>query len=125
MHMSESNWEEAYNELYEAFRNYQEAGNVNAKRCLKYVVLASMLALSNINPFAAPEAKVYADDKEIVAMSDLRQSLEANDLEKFEKILQNKQNRIQEEPLLMTYIYPLRRRMKEQVNDCFCMIWSR
>lgn len=116
MHMSESNWDEAYNELYEAFRNYQEAGNPRAKSCLKYVVLASMLALSNINPFAAPEAKVYADDKEIVAMSELRQSLEANDLEKFEKILQNKQNRIQDEPFLMTYIQPLRRRMKEQVS---------
>jgi COP9 signalosome complex subunit 2 len=35
MHMSEGNWDDAYNELYEAFRNYQEAGNVRAKDCLK------------------------------------------------------------------------------------------
>ena len=53
--------------------NRQEAGNGRAKDCLKYVVLASMLSLSNINPFAAREAKVYAEDKEILAMSDLRQ----------------------------------------------------
>jgi COP9 signalosome complex subunit 2 len=100
-------------------------------------VLASMLALSDINPFAAREAKVFADNKEIskcsfvdltvqritdfsiplnaVAMSDLRSSLEANDLEKFEKTLTNKQNKIMDEPFLMTYIEPLRRRMKEQV----------
>jgi len=115
MHMAEGNWDAAYNELYESFRNYQEAGNVRAKDLLKYVVLASMLALSDINPFAAREAKVYADDKEIVAMSDLRQSLEKNDLTSFEKTLRNKSNRIADEPFLMTYIQPLRRRMHEQV----------
>jgi hypothetical protein len=75
-----------------------------------------MLALSDINPFAAREAKVFADDKEIIAMADLRQSLEANDLVRFERILKNKQNRIVDEPFLMTYIQPLRRRMREQVQ---------
>lgn len=35
----------------------QEAGNPRAKDALKYVVLANMLALSDINPFAAREAK--------------------------------------------------------------------
>ena len=103
--------------MYEAFRNYQEAGNVRAKDCLKYVVLASMLALSDINPFAAREAKVFAEDLEIIAMSDLRMSLESNDLGRFERILKNKQNRIVDEPFLMTYIQPLRRRMREQVSQ--------
>ena len=58
MYMSESNWDGAYNEFYEAFRAYQEAGNSRARDCLKYVVLASMLALTDVNPFAAREAKV-------------------------------------------------------------------
>ena len=48
-------------------------------------------------------------------MSELRSSLEANDLRSFERILANKANRIAEEPFLMTYIEPLRRRMQEQV----------
>lgn len=43
MRMSESNWELAYNEFFEAFKSYQEAGNARARDCLKYVVLASML----------------------------------------------------------------------------------
>lgn len=115
MFMSEGDWTQAYNELYEAFRNYQEAGNPRARDCLKYVVLASMLSLSKINPFAAREAKVFADDKEIVAMSDLRLSLESNDLPRFERIIGNRQNRILDEPLLMTYIHPLRKRMRQQV----------
>lgn len=51
----------------------------------------------------------------IQAMSELRSSLEANDLKSFEKILANQQNRIADEPFLMTYIEPLRRRMQEQV----------
>jgi len=58
MYMSEGQWIDAYNELYEAFRNYQASGNVRAKTCLKYVVLASMLGLTDINPFDAREAKV-------------------------------------------------------------------
>lgn len=116
MHMSEGDWDAAYQELYEAFRNFQEAGNTpRAKTCLKYVVLASMLALTSINPLNSREAKVFADDKEVLAMSDLRQSLEANDLSRFERVLQNKQNHICDEPIIMTYIAPLRRRMREQV----------
>lgn len=115
MQMAEGNWEAAYNELNNAFRSYQECGNSRAKDCLKYLVLASMLSLSDINPFAAPEAKVFSDDVEIVAMSDLRQSLEANDLARFERTVNNKKNRISDEPFIMKYLEPLRRRMREQV----------
>ena len=116
MHMGEGDWDLAYDQLYEAFRNFQEAGNTpRAKTCLKYVVLASMLALTSINPLNAREARVFADDREVVAMSDLRQSLEANDLSKFERVLQNQQNHIIDEPVIMKYISPLRRRMREQV----------
>ena len=35
-------------------------------------MLANMLALSDINPFAAREAKVYQEDKEIMAMMEVR-----------------------------------------------------
>ena len=66
MFMREANWDAAYNELNEAFRRYQEVGNVRAKDCLKYLVLTSMLALKDINPFSAKEAKVFMDDKEVL-----------------------------------------------------------
>ena len=48
-------------------------------------------------------------------MSDLRKSLEANDIRKFERTIRDKKNKISDEPFLMTYIEPLRRRMQEQV----------
>ena len=116
MLMAEGCWQEAYEEFNEAFRSYLEAGNPRAKACLKYVAIASMLALNvDINPFAAREAKVFSDDKEIVAMSDLRNCLEVNDITKFERILNNKQNRISAEPFILKYLQPLRTRMREQV----------
>ena len=58
---------------------YLNIGNSRAKDCLKYVIMASMLVEDNdINPFAAREVKVYENDTEILAMSELRKSLEAN-----------------------------------------------
>ncbi|CAM9831385.1 unnamed protein product, partial [Phaeothamnion confervicola] len=115
MYMGMENWDAAYNEFYEGFRNYQEAGNAAAKECLKYVVLANMLALSDINPFAAREAKVYMEEKEIMAMRELRLAYEGNDLERFERTLRNRTNKILDDPFVMKYIDPLRRRMHEQV----------
>mmetsp|Transcript_1712 Transcript_1712/g.5927 ORF Transcript_1712/g.5927 Transcript_1712/m.5927 type:complete len:443 (-) Transcript_1712:201-1529(-) len=115
MYMRQSAWSLAYNEFYEAFRAHQEAGNPRAKSCLKYVVLANMLALSDINPFAAREAKVFQDDREIVAVLDLRMAYESNDLMRFERVLANKTNHINDDPFMMTYVDPLRRRMREQV----------
>ncbi|CAM9586252.1 unnamed protein product [Chrysoparadoxa australica] len=115
MFMEMHNWKSAFSEFYEGFRNYQEAGNSRAKDCLKYVVLANMLALSDINPFAAREAKVYQDEKEVAAMMDLRLAYEGNDLARFERTLRKKQNRIMDDPFIMGFIAPLRQRMREQV----------
>lgn len=49
--MEENRWTLAYGKFLEAFRNYQEAGNQRAKQILKYVMLANMIALKDINPF--------------------------------------------------------------------------
>eukprot|EP00622_Pseudochattonella_farcimen_P004671 FR740103.1.p1 GENE.FR740103.1~~FR740103.1.p1 ORF type:complete len:206 (+),score=37.99 FR740103.1:83-619(+) len=74
-----------------------------------------MLALSDINPFAAREAIAYKDEKEIVAMSNLRTAYDANDLVSFERTLMDTKNNILSDPFIMTYVEPLRRRMREQV----------
>ena len=115
MYMSEERWKEAYDEFFEGFRNYQEAGNSRAKDCLKYVVLANMLASSDINPFDSREAKVYKDELEITAMVQLRTAYELKDVNQFEKLLANKRNRILEDPFIMTYLQPLLRNIRAQV----------
>ena len=37
LHMAQQKWSVAYDEFFSAFRSYSEAGNINARKCLKYV----------------------------------------------------------------------------------------
>lgn len=81
MHMAERQWAEAATDFFEAFKNYDEAGNQRRIQCLKcvhflviiftsfldyliydfellrYLVLANMLMESEVNPFDGQEAK--------------------------------------------------------------------
>ncbi|KAF4667334.1 COP9 signalosome complex subunit 2 [Perkinsus chesapeaki] len=91
--MAERRWNDAYNEFFESFKNYQEAGNSRAKTILKYVVLASMLSLSDINPFDSREAKVYQNDPDVSAIVELRRLYEAGDVKALNRLLQNNTNR--------------------------------
>merc|ERR1711953_1442895 len=116
MYMSEKKWEAAYNEFFEAFKNYQETGNATrAKIMLKYVVLANMLALSSINPFDSREAKVYQDDPEISAMANLRTAYEQNDIQSIDQLLTNPTYRILSDAFIRTYLQDLLRNIKLQV----------
>mmetsp|Transcript_43310 Transcript_43310/g.111848 ORF Transcript_43310/g.111848 Transcript_43310/m.111848 type:complete len:452 (-) Transcript_43310:131-1486(-) len=116
MYMSEKKWEGAYNEFFEAFKNYQETGNATrAKIMLKYVVLANMLALSSINPFDSREAKVYQDDPEISAMASLRTAYENNDISAIDNLLTNPSFKILSDPFIATYLQDLLRNIRLQV----------
>ena len=102
MFLSEKNWEKALEELFEAFKSYQESGNPRAKPVLKYVVLVSILADSDINYCDTREAKVYKDDPEIVAIMNLRTAYEQNDIAQIQNILQDKKSNILTDPLITT-----------------------
>ena len=71
MHLRESAFEQAHTDFFEAFKNYDESGSPRRITCLKYLVLASMLMKSAINPFESQEAKAYRSDSQILAMTDL------------------------------------------------------
>jgi len=113
--MEEERWSDAYEEFFEAFRSYQEAGNAKARQCLKYVVLASMIALKDINPFDSREAKVYKEDIEINAMVELRQAFEASDIRQFERILRDKSYGVSQDAFIMTYVTRLMRNIRGQI----------
>lgn len=115
MYLEEGAWMLAYNEFFESFRNHQEAGNARAVQVLKYVVLANMLASSDINPFDSREAKVYQDVDEIAAMLLLRNAYEASDVVQFEKILQHPKYRLLSDPIMTKYLNPLLRSIRCQV----------
>lgn len=44
MHMAERQWEEAATDFFEAFKNYDEAGNQRRIQCLKYVDSCHMIS---------------------------------------------------------------------------------
>ncbi|CAI2369483.1 unnamed protein product [Moneuplotes crassus] len=79
LYMIEKQWKKACDELFEAFKCYQEVANSSAKTILKYVILASIISESEINYAETQEAKVYQEDKEIGALMSLRQAYEKDD----------------------------------------------
>lgn len=85
--MKEKQWKKACDELFEAFKCYQEVANPEAKNILKYVILASIISNSEINYADTREARVYQEDKEIAALMNLRVAYEKNDYEEILSIL--------------------------------------
>ena len=115
MYMEEKQWMRAYNEFFEGFRNFQEAGNERAATCLKYVVLANMLALSDINPFDSREAKAFQERPEIKAMIELRRAYDSNDIHAFEKILNDPKSCLLDDTYLRGFLSDLVRNIRAQV----------
>ncbi|CAA2992198.1 Hypothetical predicted protein [Olea europaea subsp. europaea] len=91
MFMAERRWAEAATDFFEAFKNYDEAGNHRRIQCLKYLVLANMLMISEVNPLDGQEAKPYKNDPEILAMTNLIAAYQRNEILEFEKILKVQQ----------------------------------
>ncbi|OAY72989.1 COP9 signalosome complex subunit 2 [Ananas comosus] len=124
MHMAERQWDEAATDFFEAFKNYDEAGNQRRIQCLKYVltvfvarylVLANMLMESEVNPFDGQEAKPYKNDPEILAMTNLIAAYQKNEILEFEKILKSNRRTIMDDPFIRNYIEDLLKNIRTQV----------
>ncbi|GJW95856.1 COP9 signalosome complex subunit 2 [Tanacetum coccineum] len=115
MHMAERQWAEAATDFFEAFKNYDEAGNQRKIQCLKYLVLANMLMQSEVNPFDGQEAKPYKNDPEILAMTNLIAAYQRNEILEFEKILKNNRRTIMDDPFIRNYIEDLLKNIRTQV----------
>jgi len=87
MLLMEKDWENARNELIEAFKSSQEVGDFKAKNILKYAVIASILAKSELNPFLNTEAKVFQEDKEVQVFSHLRTAYEQKNTKELNRIM--------------------------------------
>lgn len=117
MYMRQSMWAEAHECFLQAFRSFDEAGDHRRIANLKYLVLASMLSDSEINPFATNEAQSYQQDPEIVAMTELISACTNNDIRQFDKVLKDKKNSrtILEDSFIYSYLEPLIRKVRCQV----------
>ena len=115
MHMSSREYELANTAFFQAFKSYDEAGDNARLRCLKYLVLASMLHASSINPFDSQEVRPYKEDPEIVAMTRLVDAFHSNDIETFDKILKRNEGRIMDDEFIREYIADLLWTIRMQV----------
>ena len=115
MHMAAKEYEQAEKTFFQAFKSYDEAGDPSRLRCLKYLVLASMLHASSINPFDSQEARPYRDDPEIVVMTNLVQAFHNNEIQTFERILRRNQGRVMEDEFVREHIEDLLRTIRRQV----------
>mmetsp|Transcript_29972 Transcript_29972/g.73782 ORF Transcript_29972/g.73782 Transcript_29972/m.73782 type:complete len:444 (+) Transcript_29972:46-1377(+) len=115
MHMQERDWASASKCLFDAFKNYDEAGNHKRIQCLKYLILGKMLSMEEANIFEAPEVKPYKQDPEITAMNDLMMAYQRNEIGNFERILNQNQQRIMEDPFIRNYIQDLLNNIRTQV----------
>jgi COP9 signalosome complex subunit 2 len=87
MHLRNGSYEQAYTDFFEAFKSYDESGSQRRILCLKYLVLASMLMKSDINPFDSQETKAFRDEPEIVAMTRLIKAYQEHNLKEFQTIV--------------------------------------
>lgn len=110
--------------FFQAFKSYDEAGDIGRLRCLKYLVLASMLSTSSINPFDSQEARPYKEDPEIVNMTNLVQAFHDNDIYTFERTL--RQGRIMEKDVFIRqFVSELLRTIRTQVIMNFLQPYRR
>jgi COP9 signalosome complex subunit 2 len=115
MHMSQRNFHDASQSFFQAFKSYDEAGDRSRLRCLKYLVMASMLHASTINPFDSHEARAHRDDPEIVAMTNLVQAFHNDDIRAFERILSKNEGRIMDDEFVREHVADLLRTIRTQV----------
>ncbi|KAB5547272.1 signalosome subunit 2 [Coniochaeta sp. 2T2.1] len=87
MHMGEESWKQAQTDFFEAFKNYDEAGDMRRIQVLKYLLLTTMLTDDEINPFDSQETKPYRNDPRIKDMTDLVEAYQLDDIRRYEDVL--------------------------------------
>ncbi|VDO04886.1 unnamed protein product [Rodentolepis nana] len=125
MHMRMENYQSAHLDFFEAFKNYDESGSPRRTQCLKYLVLASMLAKTGINPFDSPETKPYKNDPQILAVTNLVTAYQQNDVKAFERILHEDQESIMGDEFIREHIVNLVRNFRTEMLTRLLRPYSR
>ena len=96
MHMSEENWQEAQADFSAAFNEYDDAGSDQRTTVLRYLLLTTMLAKSNIDPFDSSETGSFKNHPSIVPMRELVEAYQRNDIFRYEQVLQGNKDLLQD-----------------------------
>ena len=88
MYVGDKNWAAANDELFEAFKSFDNLGESGkAKTLLKYLILGSIIGDSKLNYADTQEAKVYQDDPDISIVIQLRQAYDEKAMNTILKLL--------------------------------------
>ncbi|KTW30356.1 hypothetical protein T552_00829 [Pneumocystis carinii B80] len=115
MHMEEKQWQKAQTDFLESFKNYDEAGSHHRIRVLKYLILANMLNGSNISPFDSQDTSPYKNNSQLLAMIDLINAYQENDIHKIEPILKDHYDEIMGDSFIQTYIDDILKNIRSQI----------
>ncbi|KAI0989550.1 hypothetical protein GJ496_005208 [Pomphorhynchus laevis] len=115
MHLREQSYEHAYNDFFESFKSYDEAGNQRRTLCLKYLVLTNMLMNSTINPFDSPETASYRTNPDVVVLNSLLEAYQKNDIQQFVDILGKNRQMLLQDPFIKEHIEFLHRKVQVEV----------
>ncbi|XP_017786958.1 PREDICTED: COP9 signalosome complex subunit 2-like [Nicrophorus vespilloides] len=115
MHLRSEEYERAYADFFEAFKNYDESGSPRRIACLKYLILTSMLMKSTINPIDSQEVKPYRDDPDIVTMKELLMAFQSNNTTRFEGIFKDNRDLFLSDPFIREHIDGLFHIMRSNV----------
>ncbi|KAI6204421.1 COP9 signalosome complex subunit 2 [Aphelenchoides besseyi] len=107
MHLRHGEFSKAHTDFFEAFKNYDESGSPRRISSLKYLVLASMLMKSDINPFDSQETKSFRNEPEIVIMTKLVSAYQDNNIQLFEQIVAENRESVMADPFICEHIEEL------------------
>lgn len=115
LHMEQHNYKEAYAAFFEAFNFFEESYFRLKIPCLKYIVVATMLMLGEISPFADAQAKTLQNNPEIKPMADLLNAYQHNEINRVEKILKENKTVIMGDPFIEQFIKNILREIRTKV----------
>ena len=120
MYMSEKRWEAALEEFRASFQCMVESGNPRAVTMLKYLILTSLLSQTEVDFLGTREAKVYAQNAEIIGMTNLKLGFENNNVDQIQKILADKSINLLSDPFIATYLDDLLRTVRLNALQQVC-----
>eukprot|EP01084_Bolivina_argentea_P072154 131042_1 len=115
MYASMNQWNAAYQNFYEAFRSYQDIGHQNVKQCLKYVVISSMLADIDTNPFASQEAGVFKTNSDILGCANLLDAFDNDNIRQFEDTLRRDKHGILNDDFIVEHVPKVKLKIRSKV----------
>lgn len=120
MYMSERKWEQALNQFKASFESMVDSGHPRAQTLLKYIILTQLLSKSETDYLTQREAKIFANDNEIMAMTDLKQGFEKNDIKTILRVVNDKKINLLADPIINQYLGDLLRSVRLKALESVC-----